>query len=328
MAPAGDGSPRRGRAAVAGPRVAQRRAFWDRRADRYAANVKATDVEGDPFLQALRRATNTTGTAIDVGAGTGRFALALAGGVRHVTAVDPSAGMLEFLRRDAERVGVLNVTTVQATWEEAATQVADVVFSAFVLTLVPDARRFVSKLDAAAHDRVLLYLGAYCGDGCPRPPLAPLPARRARRVPATSMRSPSCTSSASRHRSRSSRSSTAGALPRSRRRSSTTATGCCSPTPRRSGASSLRSWRHGCWVAGARSGRRCEPSLRRSSGGGLRGREHALRTTLKLVALASRRTPQQITAAGPHDCRPLRTQRRRSRAAQARGRAPSRPYSR
>lgn len=82
----------------------------------------------------------------------------------HVTAVDPSAGMLAILQRDAEQMDVTNVTTVRGTWEEAASQVADVAFSAFVLTLVPDARRFVSKLDAAARDHVLLYLGAYCAD--------------------------------------------------------------------------------------------------------------------------------------------------------------------
>ena len=139
-------------------------AFWDRRADRYAANVSATDIEGDPFLRALRRATGPADTAIDVGAGTGRFALALAPGVRHVTAIDPSAGMLAILRRDAEQAGARNVTAVRGTWEEAAPEVADVVFSAFVLTLVPDARGFVSKLDAAARDHVLLYLGAYCAD--------------------------------------------------------------------------------------------------------------------------------------------------------------------
>ncbi|HEV2770173.1 MAG TPA: class I SAM-dependent methyltransferase [Solirubrobacteraceae bacterium] len=138
--------------------------FWDSRADRYAASIKSTDVEGDPFLRALRRVADPAATAIDVGAGTGRFALALAPGVRHVTAVDPSAGMLAILRRDAEQAGVTNVSAVQAAWEEAATEVADVVFSAFVLTLVPDARRFVNKLDAAASDHVLLYLGAYCAD--------------------------------------------------------------------------------------------------------------------------------------------------------------------
>lgn len=139
-------------------------AFWDNRAERYSANVKSTDVEADPFLRALRRVAGPAVTAIDVGAGTGRFSLALGRGVRHVTAVDPSAGMLAILRRDAEQAGVTNVSTVQAAWEEAATEAADVVFSAFVLTLVPDARRFVSKLDAAARDRVLLYLGAYCAD--------------------------------------------------------------------------------------------------------------------------------------------------------------------
>jgi SAM-dependent methyltransferase len=139
-------------------------AFWDRRAERYAADVRTTDIERDPFLRALRRVTDPGATVIDVGAGTGRFALGLARGVAHVTAVDPSAGMLAILQRDAEQMDVTNVTTVRGTWEEAASQVADVAFSAFVLTLVPDARRFVSKLDAAARDHVLLYLGAYCAD--------------------------------------------------------------------------------------------------------------------------------------------------------------------
>jgi hypothetical protein len=72
--------------------------------------------------------------------------------------------MLAVLRRDAEQAGVTNVTTVQGTWEETDPEVADVIFSAFVLTLVPDARRFVSKLDAAAREQVLLYLGAYSAD--------------------------------------------------------------------------------------------------------------------------------------------------------------------
>lgn len=138
--------------------------FWDRRAERYAAGVKTTDIERDPFVRTLRRVTDRDATAMDVGAGTGRFALALAGGVRHVTAVDPSDGMLAILRRDAEQMGVTNITTVRGTWEEAVTQAADVVFSAFVLTLVPDARRFVTKLDAAARKQVVLYLGAYCAD--------------------------------------------------------------------------------------------------------------------------------------------------------------------
>lgn len=139
-------------------------AFWDRRADRYAANANPKGTEDDPFLRRLRGVTDPSSTVIDVGAGTGRFALALAPSVEHVTAVDPSEGMLGILRRDAERVGATSVTTVLGTWEKAGTELADVVFSAFVLTLVPDARPFLMKLEATARHHVLLYLGAYCPD--------------------------------------------------------------------------------------------------------------------------------------------------------------------
>ncbi len=138
--------------------------FWDRRAERYAAGVKATDDDRDPFLRRLRRVTDPSSTVLDVGAGTGRFTLPLAVGVRHATAVDPSAGMLGILRRDAERQGVTNLTTFLDTWEEAGTVTADVAFSAFVLPLVPDAGPFLAKLDAAAHRHALLFLGAFCQD--------------------------------------------------------------------------------------------------------------------------------------------------------------------
>ncbi len=56
------------------------------------------------------------------------------------------------------------MTTIQSSWQEAETAAADVVFSAFVLTLVPDPRPFVEKLEAAARRHVLLYLGAYSAD--------------------------------------------------------------------------------------------------------------------------------------------------------------------
>lgn len=138
--------------------------FWDSRADRYAAAVQRARTERDPFLRRLRRLTDASSSAIDVGAGTGRFALALAGGVARVTAVEPSAAMLAILRRHAQERGAANVTAVQATWEQADVQPADVAFSAFVLTLVPDAVPFLAKLDATARRHALLYLGAYSGD--------------------------------------------------------------------------------------------------------------------------------------------------------------------
>ena len=139
--------------------------FWDGgRAERYARHTRIADAGNDPFLRRLRRATDASSSAIDVGAGTGRYALALAPAVGQVTAVEPSAAMLDILRDQTEQLEVANVTTVQATWEDADVARADVAFSSFVLPLVPDAGQFLEKLEASARRRVLLYLGAFSAD--------------------------------------------------------------------------------------------------------------------------------------------------------------------
>jgi ubiquinone/menaquinone biosynthesis C-methylase UbiE len=55
-----------------------------------------------------------TATVVDLGAGTGRFALAAAAHCRQVIAVDISPAMLEVLRDRAAVAGTTNVATVQA----------------------------------------------------------------------------------------------------------------------------------------------------------------------------------------------------------------------
>ncbi|MDQ4089082.1 MAG: class I SAM-dependent methyltransferase, partial [Actinomycetota bacterium] len=117
-----------------------------------------------PFYRRLRREVGRRSTVLDVGAGAGRFTLALAPHVAAVTSVDLSGGMLDVGRRQARSLGLSNVTFVHARWEEADVPQADVAFSSYVVTLVPDAARFLAKLDAAATDRAFLYLGAYTAD--------------------------------------------------------------------------------------------------------------------------------------------------------------------
>jgi hypothetical protein len=72
--------------------------------------------------------------------------------------------MLAVLQRDAEQRGIENVASIEARWEDAEVEQADVAFSSFVLPLVPEAPAFVEKLDRAARERVLLYLGAFSND--------------------------------------------------------------------------------------------------------------------------------------------------------------------
>jgi ubiquinone/menaquinone biosynthesis C-methylase UbiE len=70
-------------------------------------------------------------TAVDLGAGTGTFALAVAPYCRRVVAVDVSPAMLRALREKAERLGIGNVEGVRAGFlsYEHAGDPADVVYS-------------------------------------------------------------------------------------------------------------------------------------------------------------------------------------------------------
>jgi SAM-dependent methyltransferase len=139
-------------------------AFWDGRAKRYSSRMGVSTATADPFFRYLRKATGRRSTVLDVGSGPGRFTLALAPRVASVTAVDPSSGMLDICRRQARALGLANVTCVQGRWEEVDVAPVDVAFSSYVVTLVPDAARFLVKLDAAATERAMLYLGAYTAD--------------------------------------------------------------------------------------------------------------------------------------------------------------------
>lgn len=139
-------------------------AFWDGRAKRFASRLPPPGAERDPVLARLRRATTARSTVLDVGAGPGRHSLPIARRVRAVTAVDPSARMLAILGRRAREQSITNVTRVQGRWEDVDVPVADVVLSSFVMTLVPDAPAFLTKLDRHATHRVFLHLGAYSMD--------------------------------------------------------------------------------------------------------------------------------------------------------------------
>lgn len=139
-------------------------AFWDTRAKRFASRMTVLDATTDPLYRRLRRATGRRSTVLDVGAGPGRFTVALAPHVAAVTAVDPSGAMLDICRRQARRAGLGNVTCVPGRWEEVDVDRSDVAFSSYVLPLIADAPRFLAKLDAAAGERAFLYLGAFSLD--------------------------------------------------------------------------------------------------------------------------------------------------------------------
>ncbi len=131
--------------------------YWGRRAKAYRAALHER-TEEDPFFLRVRADVEATTTVLDVGAGTGRHALALAPHVARVTVVEPSDAMLGLLRADLQAQGITNVDTVASEWLQADVVPADIVICSHVLYPIADVEPFVRKLTARATQRVFVYL--------------------------------------------------------------------------------------------------------------------------------------------------------------------------
>ena len=97
---------------------------------------------------ALLRRLGLTGSSvvIDLGAGTGQFALAVASSCARVIAVDVSAVMLDLLRVKVARMGLRNVEVMQAGFLTYAHtgEPADFAYSRYALHHLPDAWKAVA----------------------------------------------------------------------------------------------------------------------------------------------------------------------------------------
>jgi ubiquinone/menaquinone biosynthesis C-methylase UbiE len=88
---------------------------------------------------------------LDIGAGPGTLAIPLAGVVRHVTAVEPSSGMLACLHGNMKERGITNIATIQKKWEEIDPAADldppyDIVVASYSLG-VPDLWEALAKMD-------------------------------------------------------------------------------------------------------------------------------------------------------------------------------------
>jgi 2-polyprenyl-3-methyl-5-hydroxy-6-metoxy-1,4-benzoquinol methylase len=134
--------------------------FWDRRARSYHRSTKDT-VFHDPLYLKLRSVVTPQTSVLDVGAGTGRFVLALAPQTQQVIAVEPSGSMLDYLRQDAAEQGITNISYIPTTWQDAPHDLsADVVICSHVLYPIRDIVPFLEKLQSATRHACFIYLRA------------------------------------------------------------------------------------------------------------------------------------------------------------------------
>lgn len=121
----------------------------------FRADPHRTD---EPTLNVLRGLARPDQTWLDIGAGGGRYALALALRVREVIALDPSAGMLAVLRQGMEEYGIQNIRIVHERWPVAEPPQADVSFISHVSYDIEDIGPFLDQMEEAARERCVAVL--------------------------------------------------------------------------------------------------------------------------------------------------------------------------
>jgi FkbM family methyltransferase len=122
---------------------------------RYKTHALQKRQRPDPLLDFVVRSIDGEATVLDIGAGSGRWTIPLAGRAKGVTAVEPSAEMLEVLQ-DNIKSGSGNIRIIQSSWEEAVVEAYDISVCAHAMYSSPDLASFVRKMEQ--HTRQTCYL--------------------------------------------------------------------------------------------------------------------------------------------------------------------------
>jgi SAM-dependent methyltransferase len=133
--------------------------FWGSQAARFrgARNTSGTTPR-DAFVDYLLPQVQPGVHVLDIGSGSGRYALPLARAGARVTALDPSPAMIATLQQDAQAEG-LEIESQVSAWEDAEVAEAEWVVCAHVMYPVKDAEPFLRKLDEHAQKRVIILMG-------------------------------------------------------------------------------------------------------------------------------------------------------------------------
>ena len=142
-------------AALAAGRFADHR----RRADHWADLADQFRLDPhrpwDENLRAIAGYLQPGDVLLDVGGGAGRVSLPLAGQVREVALVEPSASMRDQFIASRDEAGIANARVSPDWWLDSA-ETGDIAVTSDVVYFVRDIEPFVAKLHNSASRRVII----------------------------------------------------------------------------------------------------------------------------------------------------------------------------
>jgi len=140
---------------------------WKTRAHDFDSHVRRRWAKPDSarafFIALLKALPNST--VLDIGAGTGKWAITLAPYAKLVTAVEPSPAMLEKMRANLADEQINNIEIVPMRWQDAAVAAHDLALCSHAMYGMPDFAGFIHKMQAVTRHTCALVLRAPALDG-------------------------------------------------------------------------------------------------------------------------------------------------------------------
>ena len=132
---------------------------WADRAKAFDAMVRRRwarpDSSRDCILETLKR--HPGASVLDIGAGTGAWALLMARHARKITALDPSPAMRRILAENIRRESLSNITILDGGWPEAKVEMHDFSLASHSMYGQSDFETFVRRMqDVTRHTCFLL----------------------------------------------------------------------------------------------------------------------------------------------------------------------------
>ncbi|MBM4430134.1 MAG: class I SAM-dependent methyltransferase [Chloroflexi bacterium] len=147
------------------PETAQAVDTWRDKAREFDEKIKRRWTRPDSSRTLLLSQVDAETTVLDIGAGTGRWAMLLAPHVRWVTAIEPAPAMAELMAENLAREGIKNVHIVQDLWPTVSVEPHDVSLCAHGMYSSPDLPAFIRAMVQATKRTCYLILRAPALDG-------------------------------------------------------------------------------------------------------------------------------------------------------------------
>lgn len=139
--------------------------LWADRARKFKEGVGRRWARPDSSREFILSRIRPGSTVLDIGAGTGAWSILISPLAKRVTAVEPSASMIEVMRESLAGENISNVSIIQGEWPDVSVEPHDFSLCSHAMYAAPDLKAFILKMTACTTDTCFLLLRAPSIDG-------------------------------------------------------------------------------------------------------------------------------------------------------------------